>query len=420
MSARLTILLPLKGRHLHTLRFFWHAERCRLPYHFLVADGQVHPVIARLLENPSVAFPHLDIEYVRYPDDASFAQFFRKMADASARVRTPYVMQADNDDFLLCCGLDWCMDFLDAHQNYASCGGGIGGFSLGASSQAAMAGVTGSVEHLAFRYGPHYEPRELSAPSAAQRIRDCSVQFGPLYYNVYRAEVLATVSAECVEIDFSDLELHETFFSMRALSCGAARSEGTVLSYLRQMGMSLQSSYQGEDWVGHLLRSRFTSDFDAMATRIAAAVARADGTDPREFVDEIREVYGNKLRGDLRHRYRSDPPARARYHPLSLIKRVLQRLSLDWLLRLYRDAAERRYAARKAGPGIDREREMFFERLRACGATDDYQARFRQELATAEDAVGEAEFTAFVRHHAPEFLADAVAGGTPRRQEVAA
>ena len=329
-------------------------------------------------------------------------------------------MQADNDDFLMRSGVDWCVDFLDANPNYASCGGGIGGFSLAASSDTAMASVAGSLEHFAFRYGPHYEPRDLSAASAAQRIRTCANEFGPLYYGVFRAEALASITAECAEIGFSDLELHEAFFSLRALSLGAARSEGSVVSYLRQMGTSLQGSYKGQDWVGHLLRSRFTSDFDAMAMRIAAAVARSDGTNPSEFVDEIREIYGNKLRGDLRHRYRSDPPARAMYHPLSLIKRGLRLMSLGSILRLYRDAAERHYAARKAGPGIDREREMFFERLRACGATDDYVARFRQELTTAEDVVREAEFIFFVRQHAPEFLVGVAADSTPQRQEAAA
>src|SRR5437763_4046704 len=97
--SELTILLAVKGRHLHTLRFLWHANRCRMPYHFLVADGAACEPLARLLENAGAIFPDLSIEYVRYPDDVDYQAYFRKLTDAASRVRTEYVMQVDNDDF---------------------------------------------------------------------------------------------------------------------------------------------------------------------------------------------------------------------------------------------------------------------------------------------------------------------------------
>ena len=63
-AQRLTIVLPLKGRALFTLRFLWHANKVRLPYRFLIADGQVDPVLAELLEMPHVLFPNIDVEYI--------------------------------------------------------------------------------------------------------------------------------------------------------------------------------------------------------------------------------------------------------------------------------------------------------------------------------------------------------------------
>src|SRR5438874_1114489 len=115
MATKLTILLPLKGRHLHTLRFFWHANRYGLPYRFLVADGEVHPVVARLLGKPERVFPNLDIEYVQYPNDVDLSRYYEKLADAVSRVRTPYVMHADNDDFLMASGVDHCVKFLESN-----------------------------------------------------------------------------------------------------------------------------------------------------------------------------------------------------------------------------------------------------------------------------------------------------------------
>ena len=50
MTQRLTIVMPLRGRPLFTLRFLWHANAARLPYKFILADGEVRPELSRLLD----------------------------------------------------------------------------------------------------------------------------------------------------------------------------------------------------------------------------------------------------------------------------------------------------------------------------------------------------------------------------------
>ena len=130
MSARLTIILPLRGRPLFTLRFLWHANAARLPYKFIIADGEVRQELSHLLENSAKLFPDIDVEYIRYPDDTDFGRYFAKMTDALQRVQTPYAMLADNDDFLALTGLERSLDFLDANPDYVCYGGGIGGFAV--------------------------------------------------------------------------------------------------------------------------------------------------------------------------------------------------------------------------------------------------------------------------------------------------
>ena len=129
-TPRLTIVMPLKGRELFTLRFLWHANREGLPYRFIIADGQVDPRLADLLELPREIFPDLWVDYFRYEDDVSFHRYFRKMADVVQKVQSPYVMLVDNDDFLVSSGLERSMDFPDANPGYVCCGGGIAGFAL--------------------------------------------------------------------------------------------------------------------------------------------------------------------------------------------------------------------------------------------------------------------------------------------------
>src|SRR5690242_16536738 len=143
VSPRLTILLRLKGRPLFTLRFLFHANRARMPFRFLVADGEVRPPLCDILDNAAKYFPNIDIAYLRYPDDTSLSRFYAKMHDALGRVSTPYVMLADNDDFLGPAGLERAMKFLDSHPDYVCCGTGIAGFSVHASRRAPLGLLAG-------------------------------------------------------------------------------------------------------------------------------------------------------------------------------------------------------------------------------------------------------------------------------------
>ena len=49
-DSRVTILLTLKGRDLYTLRWLWHANRVSLPFPVVIADGEVNPIVARLID----------------------------------------------------------------------------------------------------------------------------------------------------------------------------------------------------------------------------------------------------------------------------------------------------------------------------------------------------------------------------------
>src|SRR5262249_44916375 len=147
----LSIVLPLKGRPLHTLRFLWHANQIRLPYPILIADGMVKEGVSRLIEDHST-FPNLAIEYHRYPDDVSFGHFYRKLADIMRKVRTPYVKMVDNDDFIGVAALDKCVEFLEGHPDYVCCGGGIAGFALDEMSGTDIPLVVGRINRFNYRY----------------------------------------------------------------------------------------------------------------------------------------------------------------------------------------------------------------------------------------------------------------------------
>jgi glycosyltransferase domain-containing protein len=380
MAPRLTIVLPLKGRHLFTLRFLWHANKARLPYRFLIADGQVHPELAGRLEDSRKTFPALDIEYIRYPDDVDLNRFFSKMSDALQRVRTPYAMLADNDDFLGFDGIEQALDFLDASADYVCARGRMVAFSVYSGLGNPGGGVRGRLNRLYLQN----DSADFSAPSAAERVRRGGID--PAIYNaVYRAGALATIFREAAEIDFSDLMLHESFHALRALTLGKVRTNRTAVSYFRQLGTSL--TYQpSRDWVHHLLRSRFTSDAHAMVERISTAGAEADSADKATIAEDVRTVIEDYFRWFLS----------TNYGLVTQIKRIIRRKSPRVVS----------YLQNRPRFFVARERSALIRRLARAGASRKNLAQHRAQLAEIERALSREAFASFAGPFLPTARAD--------------
>ncbi len=376
MTPRLTIVLPLKGRHLFTLRFLWHANIARLPYRFLIADGQVHPVIARLLENSRRVFPELDIEYVRYPDDADFSRFFAKMADALARVRTPYAMLADNDDFLGLAGIERSLDFLETHRDYVASAGRIAGFAVYSGLNNPSGGLVGRLNRLCM----YFAAEDFDSSSVAERLRQGALRLW-IYYAVCRTEALAAICREISEIDFTDLLLHELFHIMRALSFGKIHADRTTVSYFRQYGTSMVAS-SNRDWVRNLLRGRFTSNVQALTERISIVAAAADKGKAPDIAQYVLAMLEGRFGQFVQANYGSFQEAKG------FLRKRAPKL-VTWVQNRPRFF-------------IGRARRAFVRQLTDAGASEQDVRNFCAELATIEDALCGEAFRNFVQ----PYLAD--------------
>jgi glycosyltransferase domain-containing protein len=381
---RLSIVLPLRGRHLFTLRFLWHANKARLPYRFVIPDGQVHSELARLLEDPGKIFPKLAIEYVRYPDDVNFGRYFIKMLDAIQRVRTPYVMFADNDDFLASTGIEASLDFLERNPDYVCCGGGIAGFSAHSTKNLASVGLIGPLNQLSFRYMPYDRSTDLSSSSVTDRLLR-GLRNSWSWYAVFRTPALMTIRREVVEMSLSDLQLHEKFCAMRTLTLGKARSDAAMIAYLRQYWTSLQYSY-AKDWVHHLIRSRFNTDFVNIMDRICELAAAADSLERSVVSEKLLNEYAPWFTQFLKRNY--GPVATLRRHIRTTAPGML-----TWL------KMRRRFS-------ILFERRAVLSKLRKNGASESYIKAFANELAEIEDVLIGKEFRDFIMPFAGKFAAD--------------
>jgi glycosyltransferase domain-containing protein len=385
MTQRLTIVIPLRGRPLFTLRFLWHANAARLPYKFILADGEVKPDLSRLLDDARKLFPNIDVDYIRYPDDTDFARYFAKMTDAIARAQTPYVMLADNDDFLAYSGLERSLDFLEVNPDYVCCGGGIGGFAVYARKFPWLGGLCGPLNRLAYRYMPYDRSLDLNSPSAAERLAR-GLRNSWSYYAVFRSPALATIWREVAAINLSDLQLHEKYCAMRTLTLGKARSDPATIAYVRQYWTTLRSAFS-KDWVHHLVRSRFNTDFTEILNRIAREAAVADGTDAGVVAEDMRNNMIAWFGDFLRRNY--GPYAALRHYLRNNIPELL-----DWA------KTRRRYA-------VPLERRKVLAKLRRNGASADYLRAFKAELAQIEDVVSGSAFADFIRPYVPLFAPDA-------------
>jgi glycosyltransferase domain-containing protein len=382
MAPRLTFVLPLKGRYLYTLRTLWHANKLSVPHRFLFADGQVKDDVALYLENSSTHFPALDVEYIRYPNDSSLSRYFTKVADMLCRVRTPYAMLLDNDDFVGLDAAQWAVDFLDSNPDYVCARGWMTAFAVQSGAGNRYGGLFGKVSHI----HSQYITEEGSAPAAADRLRQSNLDLG-IYNAVYRTEALATIAREAAEIDFSDLMLHESFYALRAPTLGKIRINPTVVSYYRQVGSSI-TYRSGRDWARELLCSRFTVDAQALVERVSSAAAATDGADPAPIAEIVRTIIEDYFRWFLWTNYGFSVGLKKHLHKnWPHLAALLQNGS-----RLF---VRRGYSA-------------LLSRLARAGASRDDIRRSRAELGAIEGALSQ---NAFAEYAAP-FVAVARADDT--------
>jgi glycosyltransferase domain-containing protein len=381
MAPRLTVVMPMKGRHLFTFRFLWHANKARLPYRFLLADGLVNEAVARRLEDSRKEFQELDIEYVRYPDDTDYSRYFAKMSDAMQRVRTPYVMLADNDDFLGFNGIERALDFLDTHEDYISARGHQVGFSIYSGIGALPGGICGKFN----QFYMDSDFKDVDAPAVAERLREGGLCHR-LHYAIYRTAAPVCILREVAEINFSDLMLYEDFFALRALTLGKAHINNETISYYSQAGTGV--SYQPlRDWARHLLRSRFTSDAHAVVERISLVVADADGADAATIAEEVRAILECRYGKFLSVNYGLPEQIK------STMRRKWPRLT--------------NYLQTRPRFSVSREREAIFSKLKNVGASPEDLRRIRGELAEIACVLSPAIFADYAGPFLPIAQADA-------------
>lgn len=282
-AAQLTILLTLKDRVPFTHRWLDYAVAVGLPFRVLVADGGAEEGVAEAVAARQAA--GLDVEYVRYPFDQTYAHYYAKLADALSRVTTPLVVFADNDDFFFKDGLSQAVEFLQHHPGHVACGG-----------RCAMFGVTdaGAVGGADAVYGRAVEWKYSSllfsdlADSAAGRLRDRSRD--DVFYSVHRTHLLRRHLEVIRDFNPSDLFLmDETVMFLTAIAGKTRQLDCLYIARQQDSPGSTGGTHEARfgDWFGRMLVPTWSDDFARFADVTSAALAQADGL---SLADARREV----------------------------------------------------------------------------------------------------------------------------------
>ena len=390
-STQLTILLTLKGRHLFTLRWLWHANRIKLPFRIFIADGEVHPTIARLIEDHSV-FPNLLIEYHRY-DDRTYSDFYQKLNDAFSKITTPYVMMSDNDDFLFPSGVIRSLECLERSSDYVCAGGGVAHFET-KDEKNEYSNLSGTIEKLWYQQSKAYQSFDLDNSLASERVLDVYVDSYTVHYNVYRLETLRCIASEQLKYNFSRLESSELFWKLRTATLGKLKSDASCISYFRQRGASL-NPVRTHDFIDILSASAYLDEIRTVAKLIASNIAEKDHIDADVIEKELDKRSTERLREQLMQilGWRAG------------VKRCFKKYLPEFLfhrLRLVGDRIRSGKSSATGGPPISRE--QMFKLVEEVGVFEEFVNEQRKELAEIETTLQGREVLAFIHRHAPELL----------------
>ena len=275
-DSELTILLTLKDRTAYTCRWMTYLDSITFPFSVLIADGGSDEDLPRVLSDTS-SFPNVSYEYVRYPPDRCYADFYAKLENALARIQTPFVAMADNDDFFVVHGLQESVDFLRLRPEYAACGGQIAYFSVHPPESA-------NPEQLVYGARVTWRPSFIQQPpfarTASERVRNHFGGFLEPYYHVQRTTALRRHFSAVKDLNPTDLCLQEYLHCFLTAITGEAKQLDTL--YLARQHNSPDSAYRAHtaragDWFGRMLAPSWSAEFGQMVDIASSALAETDG-----------------------------------------------------------------------------------------------------------------------------------------------
>jgi glycosyltransferase domain-containing protein len=232
----------------------------------------------------------LNIDYVRYSFDATYADYYAKLVDALSRVTTSFAVMADNDDLFLPTGLADAVQFLSNNPSHVACGGQCAVFWVSGNSITAADTVYG--DSLKWKCTSHLHSDV--ADTARQRLIDHALNFSDVFYSVHRTPALRRAFEVVRDVNPRDLFLMEQTVAVQTAIAGKCRQLDRLYIARQQdspgsSGGTHQEKFGG--WFDRMLQPTWSSDFMKFVDVSSEALARADAIPIAEARRVILDAY---------------------------------------------------------------------------------------------------------------------------------
>ena len=285
VDKNLTFVLTLKDRAPFTFRWMTYSNKISFPFKILIADGGRDSTVEEKLSKKD-NFPNLNYEYIRYPYDKTFSEYFAKLADIVLRVKTPYVVLGDDDDFFLVEGLRKSVKFLQDNPDYAICGGRIAKFEIFPDASKPY-GKNSDLTLLA-------DVDSLKGRTSMERVQTHFSQLISTFYDIHRTADQIKNFKTLQDLDFKDLMFMEYLTSFSIIAKKKSKRE-SYLYLLRQINPIHSSSAEHKQLAGddfdRMLKDSWSKDFTAFIREIAQCISEQDGINFNDAQKFLKKEY---------------------------------------------------------------------------------------------------------------------------------
>ena len=242
MINKLTIVLTVKHREEFTLRWMDYMNTIKCGCKILIADGGDDESLQNHLENYR-NYPNINYDYIKYPYDRSLIDYYKKLCDITDKVKTPYIMYADNDDFIILDYIDDWIVFLDNNRDFVSCGGDSATLSVYSKDNKILNECYGN--NFSIRHNKN-QSFSIEGSTSVERVCDF-LRHGDLdkiwfiWYDVLRTESVKITHKFFNIYEFKDVVSFEIYKDLSLLMLGKSKKFDSI-SYIRQTGTSELSS----------------------------------------------------------------------------------------------------------------------------------------------------------------------------------
>ena len=283
---QLTIILTLKDRSEFTYRWIQYMNESKCPYLILIADGGSDTKVQEHLQNTE-NYPFLRYEYIRYPEDSILIDYYKKLQSVVSKVKTEYILFADNDDFICVENIKECIHFLNKDSEYVSCGGRL--INLYLYENSALSNRSKGDKYIA-RY--LNVDKTISHQKAEERVKYFFQKADQLglwncWYQVHRATSVVDAFKILESIYFQELVVFEIAVHMTLLKVGKYKDIEVNLTY-RQEGTS-QSSAELDSRGNLLQRWIINNSFNELNEAISRIFPNINADEKITIADGIVE-----------------------------------------------------------------------------------------------------------------------------------